>query len=153
MKVREVLDQVNEVKPNVYSDARLMDFLNEVEAMIWNEVLDNEPADYVSLSIPEDYETELVAMPPYSKVYGSYIQAMIDLLMGRYGLNITCSAPNINDSIAYEHYVNADRLIMMRLLSSPVFSPKTSEKKSILQSNALKVCDGFLNDHQIKLLQ
>lgn len=78
MKVREVLDQVNEVKPNVYSDARLMDFLNEVEAMIWNEVLDNEPADYVSLSIPEDYETELVAMPPYSKVYGSYIQAMID---------------------------------------------------------------------------
>ena len=43
MKVREVLDQVNEVKPNVYSDARLMDFLNEVESMIWNEVLDKEP--------------------------------------------------------------------------------------------------------------
>lgn len=80
------------------------------------------------------------------------IQAMIDLLLGRYGLNITCSAPNINDSIAYEHYVNADRLIMMRLLSSPVFNPKTSEKQSILQSNALKVCDGFLNDHQRKLL-
>ncbi|MCB6991976.1 hypothetical protein LI177_00435 [bacterium 210820-DFI.6.37] len=80
------------------------------------------------------------------------IRAMIDLLLGRYGLNITCSVPNKNDSMAYEHYVNADRLIMMRLLSSPVFSPKTLEKQSILQSNALKVCDGFLSDYQIKLL-
>lgn len=78
MKVREVLDQVNEVKPNVYSDARLMDFLNEVESMIWNEVLDKEPEDYKAMSVPDDYGVELTAKPPYSKVYGSYIQAMID---------------------------------------------------------------------------
>lgn len=78
MKVRDVLDQVNEVKPNVYSDARLMDFLNEVEAMVWGEVLNNDPADYMPLVLPEDYETELTAPQPYSKFYGAYIQAMID---------------------------------------------------------------------------
>lgn len=78
MKVREVLDQVNEVKPNVFSDARLMDFLNEIESMIWNEVLDKDPAEYKSLSVPDDYEADLIALPPHSKVYGSYIQAMID---------------------------------------------------------------------------
>ena len=81
------------------------------------------------------------------------IQAMIDLLLGRYGLNITCSVPNKNDSMAYEHYVNADRLIMMRLLSSPVFTPTASERQCILRSNAFKVCEGFLNEHQVKLLQ
>lgn len=78
MKVREVLDQVNEVKPNVFSDARLMDFLNEVESMIWNEVLDQDPEDYKPLSVPDDYGVELTAKPPYSKAYGAYIQAMID---------------------------------------------------------------------------
>lgn len=81
------------------------------------------------------------------------IRAMIDLLLGRYGLNITCSAPSKGDSIAYRHYVNADRLIMMRLLSSPDFNPTDSEKHGIEQSNAFKVCKGFLNDYQIKLLQ
>ncbi len=78
MKVREVLDQVNEVKPNVYSDARLMDFLNEVESMIWAEVLDNDPSDYNVMVVPRDYEKDLTAKPPYSKLYGAYIQAMID---------------------------------------------------------------------------
>lgn len=78
MKVRNVLDQVNEVKPNVFSDARLMDFLNEAESMVWSEVLDNDPADYVMLSVPEDYDADLIAPPPYSKFYGAYIQAMID---------------------------------------------------------------------------
>lgn len=120
--------------------------------------------EYISLIVPLICKTKRIpladnliinlALRTFDTEYDCLaIQAMIDLLLGRYGLNITCSAPNINDSIAYEHYVNADRLIMMRLLSSPVFKPKTSEKQSILQSNALKVCAGFLNDHQMKLLQ
>ena len=78
MTVREVLDQVNEVKPNVYSDARLMDYLNEVEAMVWNEVLNNDPNDFMPMSVPEGYELELIAPTPYSKIYGAYIQAMVD---------------------------------------------------------------------------
>ena len=81
------------------------------------------------------------------------IRAMIDLLLGRYGLNITCTAPSKGDSIAYNHYVNADRLIMMRLLSSPDFKPTASEKHGIEQSNALKVCGGFLNEYQLNLLR
>ena len=78
MKVRQVLDQVNEVKPNTFSDSRLMDFLNEVEAMIWVEILDNDPDNYKTLALPDDYDEELIAGPPYSKLYGAYIQAMID---------------------------------------------------------------------------
>ena len=120
--------------------------------------------EYISLIVPLICKTKRIplaenliinlALRTFDAEYDSLaIQAMIDLLLGRYGLNITCSAPNIYDSIAYEHYVNADRLIMMRLLSSPVFNPNTSEKQSILQSNALKVCAGFLNDNQMKLLQ
>ena len=78
MKVRNVLDQVNEVKPNVFSDARLMDFLNEIEATIWVEILDNDPDNYKRLALPADYDEDLIAVPPYDKLYGSYIQAMID---------------------------------------------------------------------------
>lgn len=78
MKVRDVLAHVNEVKPNVFSDARLMDFLNEVESMAWTEALRNDPVDYVVLAVPDDLEKELIIPQPYAKVYGSYIQAMID---------------------------------------------------------------------------
>lgn len=78
MKVRNVLEQVNEVKPNVFSDARLVDFLNEVESMVWAEVLDNKPQEYVTITLPNDLEKELIAPAPYSKLYGAYIQAMID---------------------------------------------------------------------------
>ncbi len=78
MVVRNVIDHVNEVKPNAFSDARLMDFLNEIESMVWEEVLDEDPMEYRTLKLPDDYETELTAPSPYSKIYASYIQAMID---------------------------------------------------------------------------
>ena len=49
--------------------------------------------------------------------------------------------------------VNSDRLILMRLLSLPSLSLTEAEKKGVLQSNAYKVCSGFLSEYQIGLLQ
>lgn len=78
MKVRDVLAHVNDTKPNAYSDSRLMDFLNEVEAMAWNEALHNDPEEYVTLRIPDDLEHKLIIPQPYAKVYAAYVMAMID---------------------------------------------------------------------------
>lgn len=78
-------------------------------------------------------------------------RALIDLVMKRYGLNITSATPSKTDP-AYQYYLNADRMIIMRLLSAPNFTPTESEKRAILESNAFRVCDGFINESQRKSL-
>jgi hypothetical protein len=80
-------------------------------------------------------------------------QALIDLVLERYGMNITCRIPSASNKSEYEHYVGADRLIMMRLLSSPVFAPTESEKAAIAKSHAFRMCEGFISENQKKLLQ
>lgn len=79
-------------------------------------------------------------------------RSMIDLVLERYGLNITCLYPNKSSS-NYQYCLSADRLIMMRLLSAPNFMATASEKKSLVNSNAFKVCEGFINDFQKNLLK
>ncbi len=80
-------------------------------------------------------------------------QALMDLLLERYGLNISCSKPNPRNMTEYEHIVNADRLIILRLFSSPSFSPTSLEKTGIHNSNAFLASSGFLNASQLKFLQ
>lgn len=78
MTVREVLDFVNDVKPNAYMETTIMQYLNEVESMVWQEVLHNDPTEYTALATPDDDE-HILAMPkPFDKCYSHYIQAMID---------------------------------------------------------------------------
>lgn len=78
MTVREVLDFVNDVKPNAYMESTIMQYLNEVESMVWQEVLHQDPAEYTALSTPDDDDHSLAMPKPFDKCYSHYIQAMID---------------------------------------------------------------------------
>lgn len=78
MTVRELLDFVADVKPNAYQEETLMQYLNECESMVWQEVMHNDPAEYVPLVTPQDDDHELMMVKPFDKCYGHYIQAMID---------------------------------------------------------------------------
>lgn len=74
-------------------------------------------------------------------------RALVDIILCRYGMNITGLAIN-KRSPESQYCLNADRLVVMRLLSAPNFSPSELEKKSILESNAFKASDGFINSNQ-----
>lgn len=79
-------------------------------------------------------------------------RALMDLLMSRYGGSIIDKLPT-RTSQDYYYQLCADRMLIIRLLSAPNFNPTAEEKKAILESNAFKVCEGFINDLQRKSLQ
>ena len=79
IKVKEVLDLVKKLKPSAYDDSVLIAFLNDVESMVWVEVLHNDPTEYVPITTSTaDKERELTIVKPYDTCYVSYVQARID---------------------------------------------------------------------------
>ena len=85
MKVKDVLDQVNTLKPHPYSAETLVQWLSECEGMAQTRVMLQSPVELVQYSWPESQEWELLVDPPHDKLYVSYLLAMIDYHNGEYG--------------------------------------------------------------------
>ena len=88
MKIKELLDAVDQLKPNQYTYSQKIVWLKALDGIIWDkikqfdgELKDNEPD-------PEDYTeddmglTELLLPDPYTEVYTWYVFAMIDVNNG-----------------------------------------------------------------------
>ncbi len=73
--MNEVIQYVDRVKPNAYSEEDKYKWLNTVEGMIVNEVMQDEGVDY---NIPADADTPLLVDSPFSDIYELYVSAMID---------------------------------------------------------------------------
>ena len=75
--MNNVIDCVDRLKPNVYTDEDKYLWVSSVDGMISVEVLGNkEPIKY---DIPEDANKELLVPHPYDDIYQFYVSAMIDL--------------------------------------------------------------------------
>lgn len=76
---------------------------------------------------------------------------MLDLILNRYGGNIlTAANPGDNDA----RYVRkAQRMVMMRLLTSPYFTPTPEEKEELLRSSAFAANEGWLSENVISVLK
>lgn len=85
MKVEEVIDRVNTLKPHPYDPETLIQWLNECEGMVQTRVMLMAPAEIVRYTWPECKEWDLLADPPHDKLYPSYVMAMIDYHNGEYG--------------------------------------------------------------------
>lgn len=80
------------------------------------------------------------------------IRAMIDLILGRYGYNVT--TPNIigrSDSGRITR--RTQKLLIMRLFSSPQFKPSQDEKKTIPRSSAYIYANRWINTNLRKILE
>ncbi len=88
MKIKELLDAVDQLKPNQYTYAQKIVWLKALDGMIWNkiklftgELSDREPD-------PETYTeelmetTDLLLTDPYTEIYTWYVFAMIDVNNG-----------------------------------------------------------------------
>ena len=83
MKVSELIAYVDEIKPNAFSDAVKLSWLNEVEGMVQLGVMLLDPAELVTYTTA-DTGDELLAAPPYDKLYRAYLCACVDLANGEY---------------------------------------------------------------------
>ena len=73
MTIQYLIDKVQEEKPNTFGTDKLLDYINEIEADV---------AEQVSVDIPvyteDDLDTELILPAPYDRLYVSDVKAMVD---------------------------------------------------------------------------
>lgn len=79
------------------------------------------------------------------------IRAMIDLILGRYGYNVT--TPNIiGHSDSGRITRRTQRLLIMRIFSSAMFKPTQDEKKTIRRSSAFLYANQWINPDLLEIL-
>lgn len=79
----DVIAFVDSIKPNVFSDAAKLQWINEVESHIWTEVMLNAPLEYSAIT-EDTMGGNLLAPAPHSEVYWPYLCALIDFANGDY---------------------------------------------------------------------
>ena len=76
MTIRDLLNRIQKEKPNSFTEADLIAFLNEVEAQVADEL------HIEDVPVYEDNHTDLdevlLVPAPYDRLYISYLKAMID---------------------------------------------------------------------------
>lgn len=82
--LKGVIELVDDIKPNAFSDAVKTQWLNECEGVIQTEVMLLDVAACISYSYERDKDAVLLVQPPHDKVYWTYLVAMIDFANGEY---------------------------------------------------------------------
>ena len=78
MTLRDLLNKISDEKPNSFSEAKLISFVNEVEADVAEELhLDAEDIPTYTDN-HTDLDKTLLVTAPYDRLYVSYVKAMID---------------------------------------------------------------------------
>lgn len=80
--MNRVIEYVDRVKLNTYSDEEKYQWMKTLEEMIAKEVMGLEDAKHW---IPEDGDKPLLVPAPYDEIYGLYVMAMIDFYNQEYG--------------------------------------------------------------------
>ena len=81
MTIRSLIDKVQAEKPNTFTDAQIVAFVNEVEGNV-SEELRTRRTIYTANT---DMDKKLLAPAPYDRLYVSYVKAMIDFANEEYG--------------------------------------------------------------------
>lgn len=82
MKISDLINFVDVVKPNAFSDAVKLSWINEVEGKIWCEIYLRDASSFVPHT--QTSGTDLTVKPPHHKMYSEYLSAMIDFANGEY---------------------------------------------------------------------
>ena len=83
MTIRDLLNKISKEKPNSFSEADLISFVNEVETEVAEQLHEFEAPVY-TLEHDDELDRILLAPPPYDRLYISYVKAMIDFANEEY---------------------------------------------------------------------
>ena len=84
MTLKQVIDRVDAIKPNAFDEATKTMWINEVEGFVQTEVFLLAVEDVIEYVWPTDQNTELLVPAPHSKLYWTYLTAMVDFANGEY---------------------------------------------------------------------
>ena len=85
--IAEVIEQVDVLKPNQFTDGQKIRWLSECDCMVFNEVIaqhEGAPDDFTGYDLSIDRDTVLLVRPPHDIMYRQYLMAQIDLANQEY---------------------------------------------------------------------
>lgn len=111
--MREILTTLDRMRPNAYTDAEKLGFLNTIEGRIYKEIFEKaEGAEERFRPFLEgEEERELAVLVPYTDIYFYYLAAMIDFYNG--------DAGRYNDTIVLFNQAWADYAAYYRRRHKP----------------------------------
>ena len=95
MTLRDLLNKISEEKPNSFSEAKLISFVNEVEAEVAEELHLEDVPVYTDNHV--DLDETLLVHAPYDRLYISYVKAMIDYTNEEYESYANNQAQHVQD--------------------------------------------------------
>lgn len=84
MTLSEVIEYVDELKPNAFTLQHKTRLLSELEGRIETEVFLKDQSSVTVYCYSDDKNTELQVKAPYDNIYALYLMAMIDFFNGEY---------------------------------------------------------------------
>lgn len=79
MKIQEAIDYLDEVKPNQYPFEIKLQWLSELDARLYEDIIKTHEGDVPEVTFPyTDSQTELLAPFPHTCIYADWMRAKID---------------------------------------------------------------------------
>jgi hypothetical protein len=87
MKVRDILVEIDQTRPNAYTDGEKIKWLNNIEGRVYTDILQKaEGFDGEFIPFAEgDEDRELVVPVPFTELYAFYLASRIDFYNGDSG--------------------------------------------------------------------
>lgn len=82
MTPNKVIEIVDKLKPNSYTDEDKLRWINELDGMVQRLVFQSD--EIKQYSYPDDMDTELLIPAPYDEAYSFFLQAKIDFYNREY---------------------------------------------------------------------
>lgn len=83
MTANKVIERVDALRPNPYSEEQKLGWINNLEEMVQRLVVQSD--EISTLSYPEDMDKELIISAPFDNLYQMYLESMIDYYNREYG--------------------------------------------------------------------
>ena len=84
MNLKQIIDMVDDIKPNAFSAETKTGWINECEGLVQTEVFLLAPEEVIAYSYEADKNKEMLVGGPHNKIYWTYLTALIDFANGEY---------------------------------------------------------------------
>lgn len=107
MTIQGLINKVQEEKPNTFQNAKLIEYINEIESDVADQ-LDIESPVYTT----DDMSEELLVGSPYDRLYVSYLKAMIDYANEEYASYQLNQQQHVQDFTDFINWVVRENLVV-----------------------------------------
>lgn len=112
MTIQGLITKVRNEKPNTFTDAHMLSFVNEIEEDV-AEQLEEDFTPYTAVDT-----TELLCPAPYDRLYVSYVKAMVDYANEEYASYQLNAEQHAQDFRDFVNWTVRERVAVNRVMPS-----------------------------------